>query len=176
MSQVGLLGGGATYICGPVKSRWHILAFLPTVPVVANPFQSIRWFETDPHGGRRLWSMAAGDVTAMLKTLDVAGTLDWYRTIGFEVSGVFPEEGEPTWCEVSRDGVVLQFLSGETPWPGPPALTGTLYFHSESVDAYFELIKGHTTPAWGPEDRAWGSRELGLQDPNGYYLTFTQAV
>jgi len=57
---------------------------------------------------------------------------------------------------------------------GPPAFTGTLYFHSEGVDAFFEEIKGHTTPAWGPEDRGWGARELGLQDPNGYFLTFTE--
>jgi uncharacterized glyoxalase superfamily protein PhnB len=113
-------------------------------------------------------------VTAILKTSDVAGTLDWYRRIGFEVRGVFPDEGEPTWCEVARNGVVLQFLGGETPWPGPPAFTGTLYFHPESVDALFEQIKEHTTPAWGPEDRDWGTRELGLQDPNGYFLTFTE--
>jgi hypothetical protein len=84
--------------------------------------------------------MPGGEVTAILKTTDVAGTLDWYRRIGFEVRGVFPDEGEPTWCEVSRDGVVLQFLGDETPWPGPPALTGTLYFHSGSVEAYFEQI------------------------------------
>jgi hypothetical protein len=63
-------------------------------------------------------------VTAILKTTDVAGTLDWYRRMGFEVRGVFPDEGEPTWCEVARNGVVLQFLGGETPWPGPPAFTG----------------------------------------------------
>ena len=54
------------------------------------------------------------------------------------------------------------------------ALTGTLYFHPESVDALFEQIKEDTTPAWGPEDRDWGTRELGLQDPNGYFLTFTE--
>jgi hypothetical protein len=49
-------------------------------------------------------------VTAILKTTDVAGTLDWYRRIGFEVRAVFTDEGEPTWCEVARNGVVLQFL------------------------------------------------------------------
>jgi uncharacterized glyoxalase superfamily protein PhnB len=91
----------------------------------------------------------------------------------FEVRGDFPDD-EPTWCEVSRDGVVLQFLGGETPWPGPPVFTGTLYFHAEGVDAFFEQIKGHTRPAWGPEDREWGARELGLQDPNGYFITFTE--
>jgi uncharacterized glyoxalase superfamily protein PhnB len=118
--------------------------------------------------------MPGGGCTAILKTTDVVATIDWYRGVGFDVRGVFPDEGEPTWCEVGRDGVVLQFLGGETPWQGPPAFTGTIYFYPESVDAVFEQIKGHATPAWGPEDREWGSRELGLQDPNGYFLTFTE--
>ncbi len=34
--------------------------------------------------------------------------------------------------------------------------------------------KEHTPPEWGPEVRDWGSRELGLRDPNGYFLTFTE--
>ncbi len=118
--------------------------------------------------------MSAEKVSAILKTEDVSGTMEWYRRIGFRVRGFFPETGEPTWCELSRDGVILQFLGGETPWPDPPAFTGTLYFYPESVDALYEEIKGHTQPAWGPEVRDWGSKELGLRDPNGYFLTFTE--
>ena len=56
----------------------------------------------------------------------------------------------------------------------PPAFTGTLYFHPVSVQALYEEIKDRLTPAWGPEVREWGARELGLQDPNGYFLTFTE--
>lgn len=115
-------------------------------------------------------------VSAILKTEDVPGTIEWYTRVGFRLRGVFPETGEPTWCELPRDGVVLQFLGGETPWPGPPAFTGTLYFCPESVDALYEEIKDHTPPAWGPEVRDWGARELGLRDPNGYFLTFTEDV
>jgi hypothetical protein len=113
-------------------------------------------------------------VAAILKTTDVARTIEWYRRVGFEVRGFFPDSGEPTWCEVSRDGVVLQFLGGETPWAEPPTFTGTFYFRPESVEALYEEIKDHTPPAWGPEVREWGARELGLQDPNGYFLTFTE--
>jgi hypothetical protein len=59
---------------------------------------------------------------------------------------------------VARVGVILQFLGGDTPWPGPPSFTGTLYFRPESVDALYEQIKEHTTLAWGPES-ASGERE-----------------
>lgn len=123
---------------------------------------------------RILIAVADGSVSAILKSNDVTRTIEWYRRMGFEIRGVFPESGEPTWCEVSRDGVILQFLGGDTPWPGAPSFTGTLYFRPESVGALYEQIKDHTTPAWGPEVREWGTRELGVQDPDGYFLTFTE--
>ncbi|HEY7756083.1 MAG TPA: VOC family protein [Actinomycetota bacterium] len=113
-------------------------------------------------------------LVAMLKTTDVAETIEWYRRMGFEIRDVFPDPGEPTFCEVARDGVILQFLGGETPWPESPAFTGTIYFRPASVEAFYEQIKDHTAPAWGPEVREWGARELGLRDPNGYFLTFTE--
>ena len=61
------------------------------------------------------------------------------------------------WCELARDGVVLQFL-----------------FYPRSVEALAKQIEGRIEPAWGIEVREWGSRELGLRDPNGYFLTFTE--
>jgi hypothetical protein len=115
-------------------------------------------------------------VTAILKTESVAATIEWYRRVGFEIRGTFPDDGEPTWCEVARDGVILQFLGGDTPWDGPPTFTGTLYVHPESVEAVHDQIEGQVEPAWGPEVREWGTRELGVQDPNGYFLTFTEPV
>jgi hypothetical protein len=121
--------------------------------------------------------MPADRVTAILKSDDVPTTIAWYRRIGFEVREAFPNEDAPTFCEVARDDVVLRFLGGdETPWPDPPSFTGTIYVYPESVDALHEEIRGHTEPAWGPEDREWGARELGLRDPNGYFLTFTEPV
>lgn len=85
----------------------------------------------------------------------------------------FPET-ESTWCALARDGVCLQFLGGETPWPDPPTFTGTLYIFPDSFEAVFEEVKDRVEPAWGPEIREWGMRELGFQDPNGYFITFTE--
>jgi hypothetical protein len=112
--------------------------------------------------------------SAILKTTDVAGTIEWYRRVGFRGSRHLPGYGSADVVRGVAGRVVLQFLGGETPWPGPPNFTGTLYFYPESVGAVYDQIKDHTTPAWGPEVREWGARELGLQDPNGYFLTFTE--
>lgn len=100
---------------------------------------------------------------AILKALDLAATLDWYRCAGFAVTG----------DEVVRGGLVLRFLDGDTPWPGPPSLTGCFYVHVADVDAVAEELRGRVEAPWGVEDREWGAREVVLRDPNGYFVTFT---
>ncbi len=117
---------------------------------------------------------ARPDVAAILKTLDMQSTIEWYVAAGFELTGRHPAEGAATWCEVHRDGLVLQFLAGDTPWPEPPAMTGTLYVYPPSVQGVYDEIKDRVIPSWGPEVREWGTRELGLRDPNGYFITFTE--
>jgi hypothetical protein len=44
--------------------------------------------------------------------------------------------------------------------------------HVADVDVVAEELRGVDAP-WGVEDRAWGSRELVIQDPDGYHITFT---
>ena len=118
--------------------------------------------------------VSRGRVNVMLKTEDMPATMAWYERARFTIRDRVPREGEPTWLELERDGVVLQFLGGETPWPESPALTGTIYFYPASVYELHEQIRGGIEPAWGPEVREWGMAEMGLQDPNGYFLTFTE--
>lgn len=105
---------------------------------------------------------------AILKSSDIAATADWYLRAGFDV-----RVDGTTWCEVARDGLVLQFLAGATPWAGPPGLTGCVYVHVDDVDAVAAQLHGRVDAEWGVEDRDWGSRELVLRDPDGYVVTFT---
>jgi hypothetical protein len=117
----------------------------------------------------------APQVAVILKTLDLAATIRWYEQVGFELRGTFPDD-EPTWAELARDDLVLQFLSGDTPWTGPPGLTGSLYVHPASVQAVHDEVRERVECPWGVEERPWGARELTLTDPNGYFLTFSEAV
>ena len=119
-------------------------------------------------------SVAGDRVSVMLKTEDMAASLDWYQRAGFVLRDRFPDDGEPTWLEVERDDVILQFLAGDTPWPNSPTLTGTIYFYPESVYELHEQLRGEIEPSWGPVVREWGMLEMGLQDPNGYFLTFSE--
>jgi len=111
----------------------------------------------------------------ILKTLDMAETIRWYTMVGFQLRHRFPDI-EPRWCEVERDGLVLQFLEGETPWPEAPVMTGCLYVHPPSVTAVHDELRGVIDLEWGVEERDWGRRELVVRDPNGYYLTFAEDI
>lgn len=112
-------------------------------------------------------------LVAILKSSDISRTMEWYRAAGFEVRGSHPE-GMPTWCEVGRDGTVLQFLAGDTPWEGGPSLTGCLFVPTEDVDAVYSEVSDRVLCEWGVEEREWGARELVLRDPDGYFITLSQ--
>ena len=62
-------------------------------------------------------AMVNGRAHIILKTLDMRGTIRWYTASGFELRDQFPSS-EPTWCELMRGDLVIQFLAGDTPWPG----------------------------------------------------------
>jgi len=120
-----------------------------------------------------LGAMFQDRAVAILKTQDMAETIRWYTAAGFELRDQFPGD-DPTWCEVARDDLVVQFLAGDTPWPGAPSMTGCLYIYPASVAAIHAELSGVIDLEWGIEDRDWGRRELVVRDPNGYFLTFAQ--
>ena len=102
-------------------------------------------------------------------------TLAFYQMLGFEVAGYYPQQQHAKWAEVIRDGVALQFYT-EPPGgtPSEPVCSGALYFYPESVSALADELSGKVEFAWGPEVMEYGMREFGVQDPNGYYLAFTE--
>ena len=109
---------------------------------------------------------------AIAKVADLDRTVDWYAAAGFEVRGRL-DDPDMGWCEVGRDGTVLQFLAGDTPWEGEPAFTGCIYVHVPDIDATFGELRPPVATEWGIQDRPWGARELVLQDPDGYFITMT---
>lgn len=106
---------------------------------------------------------------------DLRETLTFYKKLGFELSGCHPDRVSPRWAEVRRNGVVLQFYS-EPPsgTPPEPVCSGTFYVFPESVLRLAEELRGKVSFAWGPEVMDYGMLELGIRDPNGYFVAFTE--
>ncbi len=106
---------------------------------------------------------------------DMGETLAFYQKLGFRLTGCHPDPAAPTWAEVKRDSVVLQFHT-EPPrgTPPTPVCSGTFYIYPGSVDAIADELRGKIPFAWGPEVMDYGMLEFGIQDPNGYHVAFTE--
>jgi catechol 2,3-dioxygenase-like lactoylglutathione lyase family enzyme len=108
---------------------------------------------------------------------DLPESLAFYRKLGFEVTGCHPDPERPLWAEVERDGVALQFHTEPAcGTPHKPVCSGTFYFFPEDVRALAAEFRDQVPFAWGPEVMEYGMRDFGVQDPNGYYLAFTEPV
>jgi hypothetical protein len=116
---------------------------------------------------------SSGRPVAVLKAHDLDRTVEWYEAAGFTVGGRSDDPGTG-WCEVACEATVLQFLAGETPWEGEPALTGCIYVHVADIERAFAALRAPVQSEWGIEDREWGPREVVLTDPNGYFITLSQ--
>jgi len=106
---------------------------------------------------------------------NMSETVAFYRKLGFELTGCHPNHAAPTWAEVTRGSVVLQFHT-EPPHgtPPTPVCSGTFYIFPESVAALAEELRGKVEFAWGPEVMDYGMNEFAVQDPNGYFIAFTE--
>ena len=110
-------------------------------------------------------------LTPMLQIEDMAGTVAWYESVlGFRRVSP-PDEA---WARLERDGVALMFMVNAH--LGAPHATATQYVEVDDVMALWEAIKDRCPAEWGPEEMPYGMLEFAIKDPNGYLLSFGQAV
>lgn len=116
-----------------------------------------------------------GQVVPALLVRDMRETIAFYEVLGFGLAGCYPDETNPVWAEVRRDGVTFQFHTDPPHGtPASPVCSGTFYMFPESVEGLARELDGKVELAWGPEVMEYGMNEFGVQDPNGYYLAFTE--
>lgn len=112
-------------------------------------------------------------LTPMLHTNDLQRTIDFYTdTLGFRLSGTWPEEGAPTWCSMHAGPATIMFntfLEGENP---EPSLTGRLYLYPDEVARMWQRLRDAAPIAAPLHVTEYGMREFTITDPNGYLVTF----
>ncbi len=108
-------------------------------------------------------------LTLLLRCNDLPATRAFYQTVlGFDVRD--SAEGTVT---VEKFGGTVVF-TGQDLWNGACGCAGTVYFSVHDVAAYYAGVRDHVTVAWPLQDMAYGSREFGVIDCNGYVLAFRQ--
>lgn len=114
-------------------------------------------------------------LTPMLYTRDIPGTIDFYvKVLGFEC-GSYAEEW--AWASLSRDGVEIMLAHPNEHMPfDKPNFTGSFYFNTPDVDAFWTRVKDSTEIVYGLENFEYGMREFAIYDNNGYVLQFGTAI
>lgn len=106
---------------------------------------------------------------------DLRRTQKFYQTLGFELTGCFPDSQHPHWIELRHAGVVLQFYANAlADAPESPICSGTFYIFPDDVNALAAQWRGVVDFAWGPEVMDYGMREFAIRDPDGYLLAFSE--
>jgi uncharacterized glyoxalase superfamily protein PhnB len=119
-------------------------------------------------------------LSPMLKVPDLSATIKFYTEIlGFAVQNQMQDDaGSITWCALKWGGAQIMFYSAESldQPPGPPAMTGVLYFNPTNVRALWAHLKDRVEIAWPLEQMPYGMLEFAIRDCNGYILSFGQEV
>jgi ankyrin repeat protein len=128
---------------------------------------------------------------AMICVPNVRATVDWYRSIGFELAGQHEIDSNSAWAGLSLGGCFLMLVpSGTT----NAKREVSFWFRTDRVEDLYQLLKRRqlerasavlagTAPAI-PEarfkadlhDTLYGDREFTIVDLNGYELTFAQEL
>lgn len=113
-------------------------------------------------------------VTPQLRSTNWARTRAFYEDgLGFCIQWEHRfEPGFPVFAQVSRDGLAL-FL---TEHPEDCQVGGAAYLVVDDLDALYHEICQRGLRVDPPQEMPWGSREMGVVDPDGDRLRFSDAT
>jgi uncharacterized glyoxalase superfamily protein PhnB len=113
----------------------------------------------------------------VLAVSDSAKAEDYYcNKLGFEKKFAYrpdPKRDDPCYLGVARDGVWLHLQSFK---PERAGMTDTFLYVSDVDELFRELSARGATCQMPPTDQAWGTREIGIRDPDGNVLVFANAL
>ncbi len=113
---------------------------------------------------------------AVLLVKDVAASARHYQEkLGFACDRFYGEP--PSFCIVHRDGCNLMLAEAEAKHVIPHWTvrdkTSNVYFWVSDADAlHREFVERGATIDYGPCDQPYGCREFGIQDEDGYDISF----
>jgi len=121
-----------------------------------------------------------GVLSPTLAVRNMKETIEFYQnSLGFEMGIVFPDANNPGYAELSKDGMVLMFISAKGCDIGSEEKLGigvNLYMQIDGdIDEYYqELKKRGVKIAVDIANEPYGIRDFTVEDINGYQLTFNQ--
>ena len=123
-----------------------------------------------------------GYISPTLAVRNMKETIEFYRdSLGFKMGMAFPDANNPEYTDLSRDGMVLMFITAASEGIGDNEKLGTgVNFYMEidgDIDEYYNELKAKGVKiAVDIKDEMFGIRDFTVEDINGYRLTFNRPV
>ena len=123
-----------------------------------------------------------GYLSPLLAVQNVKETIEFYKNIlGFETGMVFPDESNPEYADLSKDGMVMMFLLAKNMGIGSDEKLGVgvnLYMEIDGdIDEYYAELKNKSVKfVYDIKDEHFGIRDFAIEDIDGYQLTFNRRL
>ena len=123
-----------------------------------------------------------GYLSPLLAVRNVKETIEFYKdTLGFETGMVFPNENNPEYADLSKDGIVMMFILAKNMGIGSDEKLGigvNLYMEIDGdIDEYYAELKNKSVKiVYDINDEHFGIRDFAIEDIDGYQLTFNKRL
>ena len=124
--------------------------------------------------------MKKGVISPTLAVRNMKETIEFYRSsLGFKMGMAFPDADNPEYADLSKDGMVLMFISARDIGIGSQEKLGigvNMYMQIDGdVDEFYNELKSRGVHiVLDIKDEPYGIRDFTVEDIDGYNLTFNQ--
>ena len=123
-----------------------------------------------------------GYLSPLLAVRNVKDTIEFYSDIlGFETGMIFPDESNPEYADLSKDGMVIMLILAKNMGIGSDEKLGVgvnLYMEIDGdIDEYYAELKNKSVKiVYDINDEHFGVRDFAIEDIDGYQLTFNKRL
>ncbi len=117
-----------------------------------------------------------GSITPMIHVPDVRAAADWYRDLGFVLTGYHSVDGAWSSARLSLGDGAVMFAPGGLPSKAHRREVDLYVGVDEGLDALFESLKDRVDVLEEPHDTERGQREFTIRDLNRFWITFGQPI
>jgi uncharacterized glyoxalase superfamily protein PhnB len=111
---------------------------------------------------------------------DINTTIEFYKTLGFNLVMNVPETGDFVWAMMTCGSVSFMFQTFASLGDSLPDVSRAgggsllLYIKLKNIRTFFDGVKDKVTLIQGLEKTFYGATEFSIKDNNGFLLTFAE--